>query len=75
MTRVQLCINNEIVHSYQFYDLLDGLVYIYRNNIEFDTMYVNDDTIVRKCEFRRYLSTMNNFYKRMYGTCYEELGV
>ena len=71
MINVQLFINDELTSSFQFNDLLDGVMYIYRSNIEFDVMRVDDDIIVRKHEFRRYLTSLNSFYKNVYGTWYE----
>jgi hypothetical protein len=70
MVSVQLFKDNELIRSFQFYDLLDGLVWIFRNKIDFDVLRV-DDTVVSKCQFRRYLETVNNYYKRVYGTHYE----
>lgn len=71
MNNIQLFVSGELTRSFQFYDLLDGLVWIFRNNIEFDIMRIDDDTTVRKHEFRRYLDRINNYYKRVYGTYYE----
>lgn len=71
MNNIQLFIGDELTRSFQFYDLLDGLVWIFRNNIEFDIMRIDNDTTVRKHEFRRYLDRINNYYKRVYGTHYE----
>lgn len=73
MNKVELFINNTLVHNYHFHNLLDGLVYILHQNLEFDYIIVDDETVVKKSEFKKYLIAINDFYKQVYGTWYEDL--
>lgn len=67
--KIELYKNNTLIRKFYFYELLDGLVYI--KNIDFDYIIVDDELTVKKFEFRRYLKTINDYYKKVYGVCYE----
>lgn len=67
MVGVELYINGKRVQEFIFYNLLDGLMYIMRNNIKFDYIVVDNETRVSRCQFRRYIQTINEHCWKIYG--------
>ena len=67
--KIEIYKNNTLIRRFYFYNLLDGLHYI--ANLDFDYIIVDDERTIKRFEFRRYFETINDFYKRVYGTWYE----
>ena len=55
--------------QFYFYELLDGLMHL--RELEFDYIVVDDDLVVKKFEFERYLRTVNDYCKKVCGYFYE----
>lgn len=61
MTNIKVFSNNNTVRSFNFYNLLDGLVWVYENIEEFDYILIDDCDMIKKHNLLPYLKKVNTY--------------
>ena len=73
---VKLYTNNVITHELNLFidgRLLDALMHIVHDHLDFDYIIVDDEDKIDKCQFRRYIRTINDYCRKVCGYWYENI--
>ena len=73
---IKLYTNNVLTHELTLImegRLLDALMHIVRKHLKFDYIIIDDEDKISSCQFRRYVTTINDYCKKVCGYWYDNL--